>query len=128
MHRYSRTVSPVLLAFAIFAAVGSIAAQRKESGSDPYTPTKREWLVLQFNAKSSTFTSPGNFSIKAYEQGKDENTVLLVASAFKDTDRQFVNEAMGFAREHMEGLSKRYCCNSWLIIREEIQVMDVPHK
>jgi len=126
MKRYSHAVSPVLLVFAVVAAIGSIAAQKKESGSDPYTQTKREWLVTEFNSQYATPPTGARAGhlIHAIEDATDENTVILWAGLIKGGDREIMNESLDLARDALELIAEVHGFDDWLIIREQIRTPD----
>jgi hypothetical protein len=77
MRRY-RTIAPYLLPLVCVAALLCIAAQKKESGSDPYTPTKLEWLTMEANIRSDDDPLGKGYSIYAVPQSPD--TILFVVN------------------------------------------------
>jgi hypothetical protein len=118
MERY-RTMAPYLLPFVCVAALVCVAAQNKESGNDPYTPTKLEWLCTYIN---STFRvdHSGGYQLTAHYSKPD--TIVLLYYMPPDGDRQFVNTTLQEFREVVELEAKHRGWDRWLTIREQVSI------
>lgn len=120
MQRY-RSIAPYLLPFVCVAALLCVAAQKKESGADPYTPTKLEWLCTYVN---STFRvlHDGGYELTAHYLKPNE--VILLYHVPPEADRQFVNGTLQAFRNVFELEAKHRGWDEWLIIREQIRIME----
>ena len=115
MQRY-RSLAPYLLPPVCVAALLCVAAQKKESGNDPYTPTKLEWLVLQANLGNAANTL--NYTVNAVQRQPD--TVVLVTRFYPNYDAQksegYRKMALSGKRYHLEKLAKARGWDQWLKI------------
>jgi hypothetical protein len=128
MQRNANAVYPALFVLVTVAAIGSIAAQKKESGGDPYTPTKREWLVLKFNCTHQKISASDlPYGLYAtFKNDGDKNTVQLVSVMMtEDADRKIAIDNLEIGRILLERMAKEDGFSNWLIIREEIKRINV---
>jgi hypothetical protein len=121
MRRY-RTIAPYLLPLVCVAALLCVAAQKKESGDEPYAPTKLEWLAMRINALfRQAFQDADSYALDAREV--HPNTLLLTAYVGPTCERTTVNKPLEKLREVTEAIAKSYGWDDWLIIREKVVVL-----
>lgn len=118
MQRY-RTFAPYLLPLVCVAALLSIAAQKKESGSDPYIPTKLEWLTAEMNARARQEFRNG-FAVFFIEL--PPNTIEIHAAMAPDANRQSANGIVQEGREMVQFIAEARGWDDWLVIREQFKV------
>lgn len=106
------------LASIIFLGVGAAPAA-KQSGSDRYIPTKREWLMV--TAEADAAGSP-SFTVIHFRAGKDADTVLLECDYSAKVNREHMNRAMALHRRTLEGLAKAKGW-TWLNIKEGLYLL-----
>jgi hypothetical protein len=156
MNRHLHAVSPAILVLVLVAAIGSIAAQNnqaesdpfadpqpdpfgesdsdpfaaaepvEDAGSNPFTPTKRQWLCAEFNVFSAlkdAVTQKDGFVIHAFEDRTDDNTITLVAVEKKEgIDQEAVKRSLVSGRDTLEVLAESLGFDGWLIVKEEIRL------
>lgn len=122
IQRYYRLAGCLLPVFIICTGVALLGARAKPSGDDPFTPTKREWLCLVFNAEESVqFFDRKNYAVVARPSPRDANTVLLKFGAKPDLPRETRNELLSLYKDNLQGYAKFYGFEDWLVIEEHIR-------
>lgn len=124
MQRY-RSLTPYVLLLVCIAAMFCVAAQNKESGSDPYTPTKLEWLCTYMNA---TFRVDADRGYQLTTHYAKPNTLVFSFVIPPEADREFVHRSLQSVRQVVELEAKHRGWDQWLIMREEIHVIDPDKK
>ena len=98
------------------------AYRNKESGSDPYTPTKLEWLAVEVNSRASVVWP--TFIVTAVPHYPD--TLVLRVNHARDMDRQIVRDAVEPMHLFAEICSEYHEWDSWLVIKEDISPIEKP--
>lgn len=122
MRRY-RTIAPYLLPLVCVAALLCVAAQKNESGSDPYTPTKLEWLAMEANVQADESLRSEAYHITAIP--KPPNTILLqvsIAPTFEGArgGEELLKMAIGGRAEYVTGMARAKGWLNWLQIKQEV--------
>jgi hypothetical protein len=121
MSRY-RSIAPYLLPLVCVATVSCVAAQSKQSGSEPYTPTKVEWLALSFNVEKHEWASLyRDISVAAEPDVKSANTVLLRVCAKETASDVHIGQVLRHARVAISTIALQKGFDEWLRIEEELQ-------
>jgi hypothetical protein len=97
----------------------------KSPGSEPYTPTKLEWLDLVLNVNHSVdeFDRQG-YSI-SYGVDSMTDTVVILVYYFEKVNRQDMNDMINLVRTHVKETVERYGWDSWIKIREKLQLIEI---
>jgi hypothetical protein len=118
MRRY-RTFAPYLLPLVCGAALLSIAAQKKESGSDPYIPTKLEWLTVEVNAAARQEEE----GLRIFMIASPPNTIRILSQLLPESrDRHSMNLMVQFVRAIVKEHAEEKGWDDWLVIREELNI------
>src|ERR1700722_9417166 len=86
----------VLLSVIVFL-VGVIAATGQvhhSEGDKPYTPTRREWIVLGLNANWREDLTKNDYSMDFAAPKYDEDTILIIVNYVPSVNRQIMNETI----------------------------------
>jgi hypothetical protein len=103
----------------IIVLLFTISSAQASSGSDAYTPTKIEWLVLELRASAQKYRIiEDGFSILPV--AADSDTVELFVQHRAAVDRAQMNAAINTLRDRIEQ-RKRWRGWKWLKVREEIR-------
>jgi hypothetical protein len=116
-------VLPALLlvsALTIYAEQG----QSIPEGMKPYTPTRLEWLAVELNATNRTDLNDLEGYTLSFIAMEKENTILIYVGHTQKTNRQAMNIAINNARKIIEIYSKSRGWDSWIKIREKIELLD----
>jgi hypothetical protein len=114
--------------FAACAVAFLLGAKAKPSGADPFVPTKRDWLVVSFNAAFSVpMTNSAGFVI--YAEGTDDPNEIQLCAHVIDSNmpaegaaerrRRFTN-SLTHLRTILEAEAEILGFDDWLKIREKI--------
>ena len=122
MNRYFRSAGYLLPVFIVFTSVALLGARAKPSGDDRYTPTKRNWLCLAFNAGRGVNFKTHGYAIHAVGTGRDE--VTLFCSTNPTTDRAEFNAGVQHARAVLQVIAEKYGFDDWLTIKELVRMTD----
>jgi hypothetical protein len=107
------------LASIIFIGVGAAPAT-KQSGSDPYTPTKLEWFKMWADTKYRIdFGQYGPYAI-GFINGKTRNSIMIYCGYKNTVDRRELNEAIAHARSELAKEAKFRGWDKWLKIEEHL--------
>ena len=81
-------------------------------GSEPYTPTKSEWLTVWLNSKCIGDYRDFGFSLSFFTNAKDKIGILVVHS---DTAKKSqIDDVVKLAQEWIDFESSRYGWDSWV--------------
>lgn len=123
IQRYYRLAGYLLPVFIVCTSAALLGARAKPSGADPYTPTKREWLCMEFNARHRYSMMDHNFGISAI-RGDGPDEVLLHCGATPKTDRASFNKAVQDSRENLQSIAEKYGFDDWLTIKELVKIYE----
>lgn len=119
MQRY-RAIAPYLLPLVCVAALLCVAAQNKESGSDPYTPTKLQWLEL--HAKVCAQAMSG--AVAQFGVAREERSTLVITATphpLSGPESEVDWKVLFFAlRTDIEADARHYGWDGWLTVREKV--------
>lgn len=90
-------------------------------GSQPYTPTKIEWLALEMNSdlrQDASADSPFLLSVVQV----DHETLMIYVRYLPTVDREIMNGAIDTARKVIMMGAKRYGWDKWVKIRERVEM------
>jgi hypothetical protein len=109
-----------VLILCLLAANPVLAQQRKivSPGAEPYTPTRIEWLTTTLQA--SLRTEEPNYSLQI--TSPDYETILIYVRYFPTVNREEMNIMINSARKVIHITAKSYGWDSWLKIREDVQM------
>jgi hypothetical protein len=122
--KYKITV-PVILTV-LFISAFSICAEQANlpEGMKPYIPTRLEWLALELNASYRTDLHDLSGYMISFIPIEAENTILIYVGHTRQTHREAMNIAIGYAHKLIEKTSKSKGWNSWLKVREKIELIE----
>jgi hypothetical protein len=121
MQRY-RSLAPYLLPLICVAALVCVAAETKESGTDPYTPMKLEWLAMEANARNRDQQFRLGYSIDYHYIVP--NTLVINVMLTPECDRKNIDEIVRVYRQRVDTLIRLHEWGNWVEVREEIHVFD----
>lgn len=115
----------VISVVAAASAGAAIAAQiRQPEGSQRYTPTRVEWLCVEYNAMARQELEGDNrFWRHATFRGTDPNTVVISIGYLPGTDRDLLELAVKNAREEILALAQVRGWQ-WVKVAEDIKRID----
>jgi hypothetical protein len=99
-------------------------AKSISEGMKDYIPSRLEWLAVELNA---------NYRIDMYDlEGyllsfiplEKENTILIFVRYTRQTNREVMNIGIDTARKVIEMNAKSRGWNSWLKVKEKIELAD----
>lgn len=99
-------------------------AQPIQEGMKPYIPTRLEWLPLELNANYMQDINELEGYMLGFVALDTENTILIVVSYTKQTNRELMNIGIDHARKLVEKEARSRGWDSWLKIREELNLLD----
>lgn len=126
INRYFRFAGYLLPVFIVCTSVALLGARAKPSGADPYTPTKREWLTVAFNALRIEGPPQAGITCEALPDRQDPDALILFVAIVPRPDadeleqRKFASKVLAANRETLELLAKRLGFSDWLVIREKV--------
>jgi hypothetical protein len=121
MNINQRFAWPMLSIAIVCTAIVLIGAQARPFGDAPYTPTKREWLCLAFNAEECVdFLHGRNYSVIATPSARDANTVILRFGTADGFRAEALPEMLDLYKDKLHSLAKKYGFQGWLQIEEQI--------
>lgn len=96
-------------------------------GSMPYTPTRAEWLAVNLNGAQATHgIRDSGFTLHfiADKRLEHQNTIIIFCSyAPERVNRTFMNLSIQVARQAIMQHAESYGWDSWVKIRENIQLL-----
>jgi hypothetical protein len=111
----------------LIAAIGVVAtamaiAQNKEplEGTEPYTPTKLEWLCVELNAE---FRKADDILTCSFVADPTSNTIVVHCIHFPHTNREFADFYLEESRKRILNKAKEHGWN-WVRIRKHVQEID----
>jgi hypothetical protein len=117
--RHHRHAAPLLIATVV---LNTLAFGQNE-GLKPYTPTRLEWLALDYNARLRVeFSESSGFSMAFVETKGD--TILIYVRYVPSVNREAMNMAINGAREVISMDAKSRGWSSWLKMKEEVKMVE----
>ena len=97
--------------------------QTKSPGLQPFTPTRIDWLTttLQASLRSDELYTEG-FLLDI--TSRDPETVLIYVRYRANVNREAMNISIDVAREVIQTTTKRYGWDSWVKVREDVQLAE----
>lgn len=114
---------PLFLFFISFPVNGE-QVQSMSEGMKPYTPTRLEWFALELNANYRTEMNDLEGYMLSFVPLEKENTILIYVGYNKQTRRELMNRGIDNARKIIEKAARNRGWNSWLKVREEVELLD----
>ena len=91
-------------------------------GAKPYTPSRLEWLAVELNASLRVSMSVNNGYLMSFAPIKKEDVILIYVRHLPNVNREVMNISINSAREVISIKAKQYGWNSWLKVREDVQM------
>lgn len=113
-----------LFLFFISFPVNGEQVQSMSEGMKPYTATRLEWLALELNAYYRTEMNDLEGYMLTFVPLEKDNTILIYVGYNKQTRRELMNRGIDNARKMVEKVARSKGWNSWLKIREEVELLD----
>jgi hypothetical protein len=117
----------VALMIGFFLGAGSIEtvqAQSSLEGMKPYTPTRLEWLATEMNAYYRQELIDLEGYILTFIPLENQNTILIYVRYTPKTNREAMNIGINTARKVLNMNVKGRGWDSWLKVREQIEMGD----
>lgn len=113
-----------LVVCSIAVAVWAQSAPKME-GSEPYTPTKLEWLALRLNANHRTnlLDTDDEFMLIFVPIHKTD-TIRILVYYDPEADRKVMNMTVDAARKAIDIIAEGKGWDGWVQIKEEINMFD----
>ena len=118
MRHHSHAAS-LPIATAIFGAL----AFGQNEGLKPYTPTRLEWLALDYNARLRVELSESSGFSMGFVDVKGD-TILIYVRYFLSVNRETMNMAINGAREVISMDAKSRGWSSWLKMKEDVKMVE----
>jgi hypothetical protein len=119
------TVSYLFLAgIGAFALAQSRTSQRE--GAKPFTPTRLEWMAVELNAQMRTDATAENPFQMTFVPVENEDAILIYVTYLPSVDREIMNQAVETARQVIAINSKSRGWNSWMNVKERIEMSSKP--
>ncbi len=110
-------------AVAVFCAATGFAIAHARAprlqGSEPYTPTKLEWLAVELNGNYRHENPLSSYHI-FFDTFPNEDAIVIVAIHNPDVDRRSMNSRIAQCRAAVTRMAKRYGWD-WVQIREDVR-------
>lgn len=123
MNKLLIVIIPAILLISTFTTHAEQGAAIQE-GMKPYTPTRLEWLAVELNASNRTDA----YGLEGYALSfiplEKENTILIYVLYSEYTNRQAMNIGIKAAHEVIESNLKSRGWDSWIKVRERIEMVD----
>ena len=122
MRRYSYLFGlAIAITLTILSSLLIVEAQQKFYGSEPYTPTKLEWLAVELNSVGARdYTAADSYLLK-YVPIHNEDAILIFVRYHSQLDREVLNIALDSAREVIRIRSESRGWDKWLKVKEKIE-------
>ena len=91
-------------------------------GAKPYIPSRLEWLGVELNANLRVSMSVDNGYLMSFVPIEKENVILIYVRHLPKVNREVMNISINSAREVISIKAKQYGWDSWLEVREDIQM------
>jgi hypothetical protein len=96
-------------------------AQTLSHGSEPFVPTRIDWLTTTLQASLRTdATETEGYDLEI--TSPDPETILIYVRYSPTVNRQAMNITLDAARKVIDITAKSYGWDSWLKVREDIQL------
>jgi len=104
------------------ACVAYAQMKRRSPGTEPYTPTKLEWLAVILNATRDNNLAGDNFLIWYSTSGDD--TIEIFVQYAPDVRREWMNQMVEKYRGEVETVARNYGWN-WVKVREKYRKLPI---
>jgi hypothetical protein len=113
----------VLLLVVVVTGAGVLFAQvnAARQGSQPYTPTRLEWLAVALNAADRTDPSPDKLYELFYMQNELEDAIIINVFYHPAVNREIMNADIIGAQKVIKAYIEAYGWD-WVRIRENVQM------
>ena len=132
IRHYCRFAGYLLPFFIVYAGVVLLGAQAKPSGADPYTPTKQEWLINEFNQlwRGHDHGKDGDYVIRSLyvmaTKGANANEVVIKYHSpdkppgYRNERAREIEERenLDLAGKRLKEIAASYGWQDWLVVRE----------
>jgi hypothetical protein len=107
--------------FALVILLGCVCAgAQQHPGSEPYTPTRIDWLTLTLQAALRDDSMANGYLLEI--ASSDPETIVIYVRYTSKVDRQVMNTAIDTARKVINTTAKSYGWDKWVKIREDIEL------
>jgi hypothetical protein len=97
-------------------------------GSKSYAPSRLEWLAVEFNSRIRVpLSQETGYSIE-FVPLERQDTLLIAVTHLPTANREVMNRAITNARELIEMRVKYYGWSSWLRVREDVKLVELPKR
>jgi hypothetical protein len=111
----------VFLACLFLASSAFSQPIESKPGLERYTPTRIEWLALVLNSIiREEYTSNRLYGLTVV--AGDHETILIFVRYSPNVNREIMNKSIDSAREVAQTIAKKYGWESWVKIRENIEM------
>jgi len=102
----------------IFSAAAQTRTSSQHPGSEPYTPTKREWLLLSLVQEKAIWDSANTGEVQfTFSADDDPDTIDVNVVYAKSAAKETVDDAFVYATLRVRQLAMHYGWN-WVKIRK----------
>jgi hypothetical protein len=122
-YKFITTMVLVLLFVTALAAYAEQGPSLQE-GMKPYIPTRLEWLAVELNAMHRTDLNDLEGYMLFFIPLEKENAILIFVRYTQKTNREAMNIGIDTARKVIEMDVKSRGWNSWLKVKERIELAD----
>lgn len=122
-YKFIATMVPALLFVTALAAYAE-QVQSLQEGLKPYIPTRIEWLAVELNAMYRTDLHDLEGYLLSFIPLEKENAILIFVRYTRKTNREAMNIGLDTARKVIEMDAKSRGWNSWLKVKERIELAD----
>ncbi len=98
------------------ACVAYAQMKHRSPGTEPYTPTKLEWLAVKLNACRDNNLALYKYSIRYNTSG--DNTIEIFVQYAPDVRREWMNQMVEKCRGEVEAVVRNHGWN-WVKVREK---------
>ena len=116
------TILGILVIITFFTVTWAQDRSSDLEGVKPYTPSRLEWLAVELNANLRVSMSVNNGYLMSFIPIKKEDAILIYVRHLPNVNREVMNISINSAREVISIKTKQYGWNSWLKVREDVQM------
>lgn len=101
----------------------------KKPGSEPYTPTRLEWLEIRGNSHASHFARlfPDVVGVRfVADHGSD--TIKITVVHLPQAEHRIIKATIDGSRGLIDEVTKKYGWSGWVKIVEDVRTPDEPTK
>jgi hypothetical protein len=111
----------------LFAVSPLLSAQpvAENQGSKNYSPSRLEWLAVEFNSRLRVPLSEETGYSLEFVPLERQDTLLIAVSYLPGVNRAVMNLAISNARDLIAMKAKYHGWSNWLKVREDVKLVDV---